>query len=480
MDEYDPNEDLLEKLMNAESFNDIGMSQKKILGRFKKVIKDLLFYKDQVIALRLQLQLAKESHKLLKKEFGILKIEPETFATNNKLSCYECKNQQLNNLTEQKIDQIKFLEKRILYLEEENLNLKSQIKVQESQAKEQCMQLKNQIEKRNKTSSNTKKEQKKDTRVRIRVDKSVQLIHGLNTKDLNFEAQQRVRARFCRIISEKSNQVNHSIANLYFVLTGNQNNQMRPLILSMVFIVRWRNIKIKKIPFDQNSLMVFTSNQHTPFGLRVDTILKTFKSLTSELANTKEKLIQNLHTTQKVSHNLNEVSSELNMNKDKYKVFQDQIKFYKSKIANMNEEVSSMVSPDKFKEVLQKNSDLEIQIDRLNQKIEELEEKINEKNNEVNEYRNKYQKAEFLREIDLSQKDDDKKQIDQQKMEINALNVRLKNQSKDLLSYERMSSNINKTFFIRQNPIYANHYDTLEPDFTKENINPKFLPNANV
>ena len=238
--------------------------------------------------------------------------------------------------------------------------------------------------------------------------------------------------------------------------------------------------KIKKIPFDQNSLMVFTSNQHTPFGLRVDTILKTFKSLTSELANTKEKLIQNLHTTQKVSHNLNEVSSELNMNKDKYKVFQDQIKFYKSKIANMNEEVSSLVSPDKFKEVLQKNSDLEIQIDKLNQKIEELEEKINEKNNEVNEYRNKYQKAEFLREIDLSQKDDDKKQIDQQKMEINALNVRLKNQSKDLLSYERMSSNINKTFFIRQNPIYANHYDTLEPDFTKENINPKFLPNANV
>ena len=34
MDEYDPNEDLLEKLMNAESFNDIGMSQKKILGAF--------------------------------------------------------------------------------------------------------------------------------------------------------------------------------------------------------------------------------------------------------------------------------------------------------------------------------------------------------------------------------------------------------------------------------------------------------------
>ena len=49
MDEYDPNIDLFEKIINAKSFADIGMEEKKILGCLKKIMKDLYYFKEKTL-----------------------------------------------------------------------------------------------------------------------------------------------------------------------------------------------------------------------------------------------------------------------------------------------------------------------------------------------------------------------------------------------------------------------------------------------
>lgn len=478
MDEYDPYKDLFEKIMKAKSLDDIGMEEKKILACFQKIIKELYYLKGEILSLRFQLQKSNGTQDNLKEEYEHLPNESKnivnssssanfvTFSSNSNQSFIKLQLKQYN-------EQIDNLQGKILKLKEENHNLKTHIIEQEAIIEKQSNHFLKKIQKKENEISNLQNELNKLSSTQNKKNKSVNF-HNTNLK---FEEQQKIRSLFIYAISESSNKMNRMISSLYFALTGNRNNSMRPLILSVLFTLRWKCIKKKNNPFDKYSLMAFASSRSLTFDSRIDTIQNMFKSLTSELSKVKDQLLKNIHTTQKVTHDCNEIESVLNLNQSKYQDLQRQIKFYKSKISELNEEISSMITAEKFEEKLKYFSSIELENDRYKKYISELEEKLEEKNNTIRECKSMCQRAEVQHEIDVEQQKENQNKIDSQKISIDSLNIRLKTRTKDLLSYERMSSNMNKMLFIKQNPVP--HENDIDCDFSKENINPKFLPPAN-
>lgn len=470
MDEYDPNIDLFEKIINAKSFADIGMEEKKILGCFKKIMKDLYYFKEKTLTLQLQLNETNETLQDLKEKYASLQKESTNKSDNNTKKTSSVVKKTFQKYQKiQRIEQVDNGKNKVSNLAEENRNLKDQKDIIEKQTAKFLNKINNQKE----IISKLENELSKFSSTENRIDKSVNKINFLNS-NLKFAEQQKIRLNFCFIITEKSNQINNFITNLYDALTGNRQTFTRPLILSVLFLLRWRNIKKKNLfSFDQNSLMIFTSNKS--FDSKINAIQNAFKSLTCELSNTKKKLVKNIQITQKATQSYNEIENTMNLNQNKYQDLLKQIKFYKLKISELNEEMSLMITAEKFEEKLKHFSLVDLENDKLKSQVSELEETIEEKNNELKKYKEILKRAEIQKEIDLKERKECQKQIESQKTSINLLNVRIENRTKDLLSYERMTNNKNKLLFTNPNP----PTDDIQCDFPKQIINPKFLPSTN-
>lgn len=469
MDEYNPYEDLLEKLMNARSLSDIGMEDKNILICFRKAIKELLQYKEESLTLNFQIQKLNETQRKLKDEYDPLKSGEKSDHSFNSSEAYFVTFSSDSSLPLEKFrnKHIKSLEDQVISLKEENQNLKELIE-------KQNLHYKKKIESKNKVISALQSELNKFSSNQNKRDKCVHF-ESTNQK---FEEQRKIRKYFCYAISEISKQMSNSISNLYYSLTNNKNTIIRPLILSVLFSIRWKNIKKKNLQFDKFSLMAFASSKLIGFDSRIDNIYNAFKSLTDELVKVKKQLQQNIKSSKKILHNFNETERKLNINQNKYQDFQRQISFYKSKISELNEEMSSMITSEKFDEIIKHYTSINLENDKLKANIEILEQKLEEKDNEIFECKKMCQKAEVQHKIDIDQQKEDQNKINSQRIDIGLLNVRLKNRTKDLLSYERMGSNMNKKLFEKQIPPQPD--DEIQYDFSKENINPKFLAPTNI
>ena len=74
----------------------------------------------------------------------------------------------------------------------------------------------------------------------------------------------------------------NQINNLHIILTNNFNNiNLKPLILFVIFMIRWKRVSKLKLPFiiDPNSLTTFISNSSSNLFTKISDISSKFKKI---------------------------------------------------------------------------------------------------------------------------------------------------------------------------------------------------------
>ncbi|OHT06411.1 hypothetical protein TRFO_05622 [Tritrichomonas foetus] len=308
----------------------------------------------------------------------------------------------------------------------------------------------------------------------IEKNKKVAIYQQIVDRQIHFGQQQQLRCVFCRILAERFKEIDNAISNLHGSLTGHKESGLQSIILAITFCLRWRNEKFRKnMNIEPESLLYYASNKRLPLLAKLCDIQSIFSQLTNSLSNTKEELNKSLLQNMSSKRDYFEMENIIEQSQTGCKNLQTQVKVYKTMIENMNEEMALLIKPEKFQDLLMKNSNLQLKIDSLIEKCHQLELEIVEKNKEVMKAKSLQRIAEEQHELDVENIKVEQQEVQKHKDSVEILTTKLMGRSKDLLSYERMIYAVQPKVLSRSS--HSNAIDELPPDFTKADINPKFL-----
>lgn len=293
----------------------------------------------------------------------------------------------------------------------------------------------------------------------------------------NYAQQQKLRCDYAKIIAENQHQLISSITDLHYTLTGNKEQLLRPIALSIIFLTRWSKLVKESGPlklFDQSSLVAFTSIPSHSVQKKLDTIKDIFVSLSNKLLTTKTAVDKYHQKVIKYRQSIRELGGDFEANTAEIQNAQRKCQVYKDMIHQLNEKLVELVSVKKFEKALSHSTSLELEIEKLNKQISSLKEEIGNKDGIIKDFNNELHKADLKHQSDTDEKNSVEKELDTLKTKYAILNAKFKERTKELLSLERIvhmkCPDILPISTIQNIENYENEDNIYQPQ-----INPLFL-----
>lgn len=276
-----------------------------------------------------------------------------------------------------------------------------------------------------------------------------------------FSDQQRIRSQYSKIISANLHNVIVMINQLFTAITGHSETQLRPLLLSVLFLNRWKKLRPSNTDFDQSSLVSFVSIPKRSIETKLQTVNEIFLTLSNDLLQEKSK-------RQRLKTKFNTLKQEIISSGGEYETCQEQtkkakieLKFMEKRMKDFQKETAILIKPDKYQEVLTKNTEFEMEIVNLKDEIESMKTDIEQKSAILKELTRKFKEYELRHEKDEDEIRYCNKIIEDKNMEVELLNAKLSERTKELLALERITA-INDDLAVEEPKIISK-------------INPSFL-----
>jgi hypothetical protein len=296
-----------------------------------------------------------------------------------------------------------------------------------------------------------------------RSEQAVREIEAETGRARRFAEQQKVRTRFACSIAAHQKRLIDQISALHYTLTGESDPILRPILLAVVFLHRWRRIASLK-SFDPSALVAFASVSDNTVDFKLKTIQDLFLALSNELKATKEPLVE--------QKGLNRQPRGGEIGMAEVEASRAQIALYKRRIKELVAQNAELVAADRFDEVIRHATDVELENDQLRETIETKQAEIDHHAEVIQTLTRDLAKAQLQHEADQKEAARVAGLLDQRQTQIAVLRTKLHDRTKDLLALERMND---------YKPAGAAAAPEDDPSLPLAKINPVFLgvnPNA--
>lgn len=317
-------------------------------------------------------------------------------------------------------------------------------------------------------------------------ERKMEELEETNRRIGKFVEQQKIRVDFARTISQNCNDVMTKVGTLQnAILPGSVQRELRPLILSAVFVMRWSRIHQRKgeTPYDASSLLAFATVPPVTFSEQIDNIVASFTDLTSASVVLKQKLKEAKSEAIEMKNKINQLSSKTGEGMTEVGNLRNMIETQKERMAKLQKETAHAIPPDKFQQMLSNVTNLEIELDQKNEEIVTLNDIIEEKTELLNAQSTKIRELNAEREARLDELSDIKSICDNRCHEIELLKMKLKDKTKELLALERIIDHVKPilpSIIAIEVPNDSEESSTAPPSMmdcadVTEIINPSFL-----
>jgi hypothetical protein len=289
----------------------------------------------------------------------------------------------------------------------------------------------------------------------------------------HFAAMQAVRVGFARVVAASGRKLATGLVGLHHALTGQDDGNLRRIVLAVIFLQRWTRLSsMPKLNFDPSSLAAFAASSGNTSGEeKLARIEQVFATLTDELRATKENLADQRLKTKQVQDKYKDIDGEavaLQVESAK-----KQTDFYKRRVTELVAANAEMVHPDNFQEVLTRATEAELAVDHLTAAVKLKDDEITRQIAVIKEATRDLQRAELRHEADVKEAQRLKLVMEDHQTEIEVLNSKLQDRTKDLLALERMNAYKPPGAFPPE-PL-RRPIEEADPIFASPRLNPRFL-----
>ena len=150
---------------------------------------------------------------------------------------------------------------------------------------------------------------------------------------------------------------------LYDALIPNEKTNLRSIFLAVIFVIRFKHSF--SLPFDPTSLSFFYGKEELSTGNKIHEICQKFTELTRDLLVAKQNYADNEREKAELTNQLDEFHEQ----ESSLKALEIKIDCYKKRMIELQEYLSTLISPEQYQEA-------RIRIDQLEKENCELKEKF--------------------------------------------------------------------------------------------------------
>jgi hypothetical protein len=306
-----------------------------------------------------------------------------------------------------------------------------------------------------------------------KAEAKVKEIEATTERLRNFADMQKVRFDFARAVAASQHTMAAGLCGLHRALTGEEDGTLRRLVLAVLFLQRWSRLpKTPKGSFDGASLGVFAASTGITSGEeKLARIEQMFAGLTDELCVAKQSIVDERTKTKQLQEKYKEIDGEtVALQVDNVKKEMTQ---YQRRIKDLIAANAEMVAPDRFQEMLSRATEAELANDYLAAVVKLKDEEIDRQAGVIKESTRDIQRADLRHEADVQEVERMKLAVENHQTEIEVLNSKLHDRTKDLLALERMNAYKPPGAFTPERP--REDPEETDPMFGSPRINPRFL-----
>ncbi|OHS93939.1 hypothetical protein TRFO_39869 [Tritrichomonas foetus] len=292
------------------------------------------------------------------------------------------------------------------------------------------------IEENKKVLSQTKPENDYDELVdnlRVNLHRSECEIGVLN-KQLQKMA---IRNKFATLIDRQTAKFSRQLNELHEYVFETDNSQIRSLILAVVFTKRLLRVFRGESVVDIHALQVFKGRNSASLDLKLRDLRDKFVQFTEDLLVAKQNWIDSEKQKKEYENHLKFVNKKLDFSSNGIENNTKQILLLKNRVLELQQELSSLVSPEQYDEMKQRAERAE------KAELEALAEK-HSRNENFDEYdinhENNRRSSQVESSIRIEEIKNLKSALLENQKEIDSLRILLNEKTKEILSLERLVS----------------------------------------
>lgn len=265
--------------------------------------------------------------------------------------------------------------------------------------------------------------------------------------------------------------------NLHDALIPNERTNIRSIFLSVIFIIRFKHSF--SLPFDPTSLSFFYGREDYSTENKVKAISQKFTELTRDLLVAK----QNLVDCEQEKDNLINQLNEINEQKSSKDILEAKISCYKKRMIELQEYLSTLISPEQYQEARIRIDHLEEENRELQDKFKSMQKMVDDSNYNSIEITNQIENLKICADVKSQEAHEMRLECASKDDKIEALNAIIHEKTKEIVSLEKMlnaqkirndtaSSNIESLTIENQNLL---NEQKNGPQIKSNQINPAFL-----
>ncbi|KAH0790853.1 structural maintenance of chromosome [Histomonas meleagridis] len=183
------------------------------------------------------------------------------------------------------------------------------------------------------------------------------------------------------VIIETLTHLLFDIKDLYSSVCETNFHNLRPLILSFIFIKRIKNLK----NFENDS--AFSMVYAVKTVSFISNLRNAFYRLSQDLLTSKQNLLDNIQQLNQVSNERDEMRNSFNSITNENQIIQLKLKHSENRINELQQELSTLISPNAYSEIIKSNEQLKDKFNEINAQNDKLQNEIHEQNEQIASYK---------------------------------------------------------------------------------------------
>lgn len=222
---------------------------------------------------------------------------------------------------------------------------------------------------------------------------------------------------------------------LHDALIPNERTNLRSIFLAVIFIIRFKHSF--SLPFDPTALSFFYGKEEISSQNKINEICQKFTELTRDLLVAK----QNYADSEREKNELNNKLNEIHEQETSKKTLEMKIECYKKRMIELQEYLSTLISPEQYQEARFRVNSLEEENRELQEKYKSMQKLVDDANYNSIDVANQIENLTICANVKTQEAHEMRLQCASKDDRIEALNAIIHEKTKEIISLEKMLKN---------------------------------------
>lgn len=244
--------------------------------------------------------------------------------------------------------------------------------------------------------------------------------------------------RFGDLIEQINAKYSKQIADLHSCICESDNRSAKPLILAIVFARRFLNIHAFQYSQDAESLQAFIGSEKLSMESRISEIRKRFVSLTQDLVLTKQSLVETSGNLANTVEERDIAQLSLRANSDEMKLNQKKMGYVKKRMEDLQEELSSLVSPENYTEMCKRLDSVQNQCKTYETQLKQMQFEIEKRTEIERDMASEIEELKATSEQRIETVTELRTECEKKEEELESMKALVREKTKEVLQLERL------------------------------------------